>query len=1497
MKKFATTAEIKLSNKLIDQVIGQDRAVDIVKKAAKQHRNVLLIGSPGCLVADERVFLGNGAIAKIGTFGNYHLEAINESVMVGKGTKTAKATVFHSYKNQPIIEVITESGKSIKGTPNHPLLTVTKKYVGKRKIAHVKTKKEIEVDWYRPSQEWKRLDEIKVGDRVAVVSGVRCTISRYIETNFAPVKRNRYGPKFHGKLPRRVTPALGSLFGYIIGDGWVDSNRERIGFVVAHDEEDILPQLISFVKESFGIDPYIYTRSRAGRGMTMYYVEISNQDIYRNLHFLKEKRVPDLILRSGNEVAASFLRWLFTADGTVYNHGRGRSGVSLKSKNVELLRDVQMLLLRFGIESRINGFQSSSLSTVPALYITRGRDIIKFNKKIGFACRKKRNMADSLAVEAAMFARNRKQRSERVIKVIHGGIADVFDIEVPEGHRFIANGIISHNTGKTMLAQAMAELMPVTDLEDVLVYKNPNDENRPLVKTVKTYPKVELKPGEKPKPLGDGQGRQIVQREKLRGKMDTMQGRSSIVPITALIVILLLTIALSSFLSGYQILVFAALILGVLIFSSAVVFVSSFRRVGMFPGFFESNEPKLIVDNTGMTHAPFVDATGSRAGALLGDVKHDPLQCILPGEMILLENGNLMQIDRLVDPYFAEGKDGEIELGSNGVKVLGGFDQEFRLAPASVVRVYRRRYTGAVLKIRTRSGNCIRVTPNHPIALLDKNGRIGYSEAGDVVAGNRVVIPERISTGEGRSMNDEMIVFIADLLADGYMGERHIEFNLKRQFKIEQIKRDIERLGYVPKVKTRQDGATQIALNSAVFCRELRELGVIDNKEKRIPDALFSQEATKKILFLSRLLSLDGYVNKQGQFEILSSSKTYIQQIKALFLTLGINPKYHARIDRGYGKEKGAIQHVLRWNQFEWAKVYYASTINQTHKDNLGVYLRETGFGKECFDDIIPVNFSMLDGIRESLGVSKEKVHGDFWSLNPSVEGTRLTRNFLEKISTRFIELGANGEEVMRLKALSDGDYAFDEIEEIEEERYDGFVYNLTTESGNYFVDFVLTHNSGGLGTPAHLRVESGAVHRANKGVLFIDEIADLEPKSQQELLTAMQEKKYPITGQSELSSGAIVRTEPVPCDFLLVAAGNLADIERMHPALRSRIRGYGYEVYMESTMPDNEQNREKLVRFIAQEIAKDTRIPPFSYSACMEVINEARRRAGRKRRLTLILRDLGGLIRAAGDIAVERGKKIVGREEVLEALGYAKPIEAQYAEQELGYTRDYRVFSTKGYAIGKVNGLAVMGANPVTATGIVTPIAAEVTPASSRAEGKLIATGKLGTIAREAVKNISAVIKRHMHRDIASYDIHVQFIQTYAGVEGDSASISVAVSVISALEGIPVRQDVAMTGSLSVRGMVLPVGGITAKVRAAIEAGIKYVIIPESNKDDVYLDSAAGRKVRLLYAKNIADVLSYALKPSRRRNEIINELRRYLTADSRERPPLVVGATVPAAK
>src|SRR5947209_5705241 len=154
---------------------------------------------------------------------------------------------------------------------------------------------------------------------------------------------------------------------------------------------------------------------------------------------------------------------------------------------------------------------------------------------------------------------------------------------------------------------------------------------------------------------------------------------------------------------------------------------------------------------------------------------------------------------------------------------------------------------------------------------------------------------------------------------------------------------------------------------------------------------------------------------------------------------------------------------------------------------------------------------------------------------------------------------------------------------------------------------------SGGLETPAHERVEAGAIHKAHKGVLFIDEINVLRIESQQSLLTAMQEKKFSIVGQSERSSGAMVKTEAVPCDFILVAAGNLDAVAGMHPALRSRIRGYGYEIYMKATMPHTNEHRVKLIRFVAQEVSKDKKNPHFDRGAVLELLTEAQRGAGRR--------------------------------------------------------------------------------------------------------------------------------------------------------------------------------------------------------------------------------------------------------------------------------------------
>jgi ATP-dependent Lon protease len=403
---------------------------------------------------------------------------------------------------------------------------------------------------------------------------------------------------------------------------------------------------------------------------------------------------------------------------------------------------------------------------------------------------------------------------------------------------------------------------------------------------------------------------------------------------------------------------------------------------------------------------------------------------------------------------------------------------------------------------------------------------------------------------------------------------------------------------------------------------------------------------------------------------------------------------------------------------------------------------------------------------------------------------------------------------------------------------------------------------SGGLETPPHDRVEVGAIHRANGGVLFIDEINLLKIESQHSLLTALQERKFPIVGQSERSAGAMVKTEPVPSDFVLVAAGNIDSVQTMHPALRSRIRGYGYELYVKTTMPDTNENRMKIVRFVAQEILKDKKIPHFDTAAVLEVVREAQRRAGRSGQLTLRLRELGGLVRVAGDIALSDGLPVVHAEQVVRAKRASRSLEQQIADRYIERRKEYRMFSTDGAAVGVVNGLAAINAQTGMAefSGIVLPIVAEVTPAQTRDGGVVVATGKLGEIAREAVQNVSALIKKYTGEDISRYDIHIQFVGTSDGVEGDSASVSIATAVISALESVPVDQSVAMTGSLSVRGQVLPVGGVTAKVEAAADSGIKRVLIPEDNLDDLVLESRYRGAIEVIPVRTLRDVLKYAL-------------------------------------
>jgi ATP-dependent Lon protease len=209
------------------------------------------------------------------------------------------------------------------------------------------------------------------------------------------------------------------------------------------------------------------------------------------------------------------------------------------------------------------------------------------------------------------------------------------------------------------------------------------------------------------------------------------------------------------------------------------------------------------------------------------------------------------------------------------------------------------------------------------------------------------------------------------------------------------------------------------------------------------------------------------------------------------------------------------------------------------------------------------------------------------------------------------------------------------------------------------------------LGTQPYERVLPGAVHEAHEGVLFVDELPHLG-HLQRYLLTAMQEKRFPIVGRNPQSAGASVRVDNVPCDFIFVGACNIQDLQYILSPLRSRVIGSGYEVLVETAMDDTDENRLKLVQFMAQEIAMDGRIPHASREAVEEVIKEAKRRAQvidkREKSLTLRLRELGGLVRTAGDIASIEMHELIEASDIRLALKRSKSIEEQIKDRYGSY-------------------------------------------------------------------------------------------------------------------------------------------------------------------------------------------------------------------------------------
>jgi len=417
-------------------------------------------------------------------------------------------------------------------------------------------------------------------------------------------------------------------------------------------------------------------------------------------------------------------------------------------------------------------------------------------------------------------------------------------------------------------------------------------------------------------------------------------------------------------------------------------------------------------------------------------------------------------------------------------------------------------------------------------------------------------------------------------------------------------------------------------------------------------------------------------------------------------------------------------------------------------------------------------------------------------------------------------------------------------------------------------------YQTGGLGTPEHQRVSAGDVHVASLGILFIDEVKNLDPEESVTLLTVLEDGQLPITLRGRLNGGdtaaMAVSTEPVPTITFLVGAGNFDSIGQIHAALMDRIYGYGKVVRMNNDMPNTVENRRKYVQFIAQEVKRFNLIP-FSREACEEIVEEGRRRSDKKDALTTRFRPLIAIIKTASTLAMNENGKVVEKRHVVEAVEqHCKTIQRQILEHNMQERGKLLEIEPKGVRLGQIHGLAVV-TDPYSGemTGSVLNVKAQMVKKSSlprdySLKGYYHVTGvaKGQSFISDSIAKVRSVILRKYGVDIAQdYLTHIDFAQSY-GVDGPSAGVTMTILLCSLIEGKPIRQDVAVTGEINLSVgdsiQVTAVGGLYGKIKAAESWGFTKVVIPQKNFENSI--EIRDYKIKVVPAATLEDYLRECL-------------------------------------
>ncbi len=382
-----------------------------------------------------------------------------------------------------------------------------------------------------------------------------------------------------------------------------------------------------------------------------------------------------------------------------------------------------------------------------------------------------------------------------------------------------------------------------------------------------------------------------------------------------------------------------------------------------------------------------------------------------------------------------------------------------------------------------------------------------------------------------------------------------------------------------------------------------------------------------------------------------------------------------------------------------------------------------------------------------------------------------------------------------------------------------------------------------------------GLVTDAHGGILFIDEIGEMDEMLQNKLLKVLEDKRayfdsayYDPTDPKVPPYIRKLFEEGAPADFVLIGA-TTRDAGHINPALRSRCA----EIYFEPLTPAH------IVKILHNAAAKlHVQLADGVADLISEYTIEGRKAIN-------ILADAYSLAleRSGQDKAVAKAigaAEAAGKsrqEAAAEAFASASlTVEKEDIYEVAQVSRLYQFVTKKAKPTaeqGHIFGLGVAGF-----LGSVIEIEAVAFPAHTRGKGTVRFNETAGSMAKDSVFNAASVLRKVTGKDIHDYDVHINVIGG-GNIDGPSAGTAILSAIVSAVTGRKIRQDVAVTGEISLAGRVRPVGGVFEKAYGAKQAGIRLMVIPEENKKDIP-DGLLGLDIRPV--KTAEEAFEYIFAP-----------------------------------